>query len=128
MALNQENITNHDCYVLEVDGVIQVITDLPFVMWFAVDPATHGKGYGRKLLNWVEQTIIRDQAGAPAVTLATAEKYPYLLSMYERWGYERIHAFDHGTGDGTMHLLRKVVNPEPGRFDGYTGRSLHSEW
>lgn len=124
VALIQENIKNNDCYVLEVDSVIQAtvshlknralnfITDLPFVMWFAVDPAAQGKGYGKKLLNWVEQTIIRDKVGAPAVTLATAEKHPYLLSMYERWGYERIHAFDHGTGDGTMHLLRKVVNPE----------------
>ncbi|KTS84347.1 GNAT family acetyltransferase, partial [Paenibacillus jamilae] len=41
----------NDCYVLEIDGVIQAtvthlryktldfITDLPFVIWFAVDPA-----------------------------------------------------------------------------------------
>ncbi|MNW37293.1 hypothetical protein D3C74_143330 [compost metagenome] len=42
--------------------------------------------------------------------------------MYERWEYERIYAFDHGTGDGTMHLLRKVVNPE--LFDTYIRERL----
>ena len=48
VALILENIQNNDCYVLEVDGVMQAtvshlknralnfITDLPFVMWFAV--------------------------------------------------------------------------------------------
>jgi len=31
--------------------------------------------------------------------------------MYERRGYERFIAFDPGNGDGTMHLLRKILNP-----------------
>nr|WP_238791176.1 GNAT family N-acetyltransferase [Paenibacillus sp. EKM202P] len=30
-------------------------------MWFVVDPAAQGQGYGRKLLNWVEHTIICDR-------------------------------------------------------------------
>ncbi|AJY77004.1 GNAT family N-acetyltransferase [Paenibacillus beijingensis] len=123
LALIQENITTNECYLLEVDGEIKAtitlsksddikwVTDLPFVKWFAVDPAFQGKGVGGKLLNWIEETIIRDKLGAPAVTLATAEKHPWLLPMYERRGYERIRAFDKGNGDGTMHLLRKIVNP-----------------
>ncbi|ADO56619.1 MULTISPECIES: hypothetical protein [Paenibacillus] len=51
VALIRQNIKHNDCYVLEIDGVIQAtvthlryktldfITDLPFVIWFAVDPA-----------------------------------------------------------------------------------------
>jgi hypothetical protein len=46
------------------------------------------------------------------ITLATAEKHPWLLAMYERKGYARIESVDRNNGDGTMHLLRKVVNPE----------------
>ncbi|WP_322906120.1 GNAT family N-acetyltransferase [Paenibacillus campi] len=121
------NIIANKCYVLEHNGqIVATVTladpqrlkllaeqmDLPFVMWFAVDPERQGSGWGRKLLHWVEQEIINKELGAPAVTLATAEKHPWLLPMYERWGYERLLAFDAGKGDGVMHLLRKIVNPE----------------
>ncbi|GMK45159.1 GNAT family N-acetyltransferase [Paenibacillus glycanilyticus] len=120
----RDNITQNECYVLEADGVIvatitlsrndevKAITDLPFIKWFAVHPGEQGKGYGDKLLTWVENTIIRDKEGAAAVTLGTAEKHPWLLPMYQRRGYESIRSFDSGNGDGTMHLLRKIVNPE----------------
>ncbi|MFM9277429.1 GNAT family N-acetyltransferase [Paenibacillus jiagnxiensis] len=120
----QENISQNECYVLEADGTIVAtitlskgddvkhITDLPFIKWFAVDPAEQGKGYGGRLLDWVEKHIIRDKLGAPAVTLGTAEKHPWLLPMYERRGYKSIYSFDPGNGDGVGHLLRKIVNPE----------------
>ncbi len=128
----RDNIIANKCYVLERDSeIVATVTlanperlkllaeqmDLPFVMWFAVDPEVQGSGWGRKLLNWVEQEVIDKELGAPAVTLATAEKHPWLLPMYERWGYERLLAFDKGTGDGVMHLLRKRVNEE--RFARY---------
>lgn len=120
----KDNITQNECYVLEVDGQIAAtitlsksdevkgLTHLPFIKWFAVDPDLQYKGYGSKLLNYVENTIIRDKEGEPAVTLGTSEKHPWLLPMYERRGYESIHSFDAGQGEGAMHLLRKVVNPE----------------
>jgi GNAT superfamily N-acetyltransferase len=124
LALIQDNIKNNECYVLEVDGIIaatitlskgeevKAVTDFPFVRWFAVDPAYQGAGLGDKLLTWVEQSIIRDKVGAAAVTLATAEKHPWLLPMYERRNYESIQVFDFNNGDGPMHLLRKVVSLE----------------
>ncbi|MFB5265719.1 GNAT family N-acetyltransferase [Paenibacillus enshidis] len=120
----QENITQNECYVLEADGTIVAtitlskgddvkhITDLPFIKWFAVDTAEQGKGYGGRLLDWVESRIIRDKLGASAVTLGTAEKHPWLLPMYERRGYKSIYSFDPGNGDGVGHLLRKIVNLE----------------
>lgn len=123
LEIVQDNIDKNECFVLEVNGEIAATltlskeklirwnTDLPFVKWFAVDPKYQGNGMGTKLLEWVEQAIIRDKLKAPALTLATAEKHPWLLSMYERKGYERIESVDRGTGDGTMYLLRKIVNP-----------------
>lgn len=123
LALIQDNILSNECYVLELNGEIaatvtlskgdevKAVTEFPFIKWFAVDPAYQGVGLGHKLLNWVEQSIIKDKLGAAAVTLATAEKHPWLLPMYERRGYERLHVFDFDNGDGPMHLLRKIVNP-----------------
>ncbi|KAE9133854.1 hypothetical protein PF010_g2657 [Phytophthora fragariae] len=124
LSLIEDNIENNECYVLETDGEIRAtvtlsksgeirsITDLPFIKWFAADPAYQGQGLGAKLLGWVEETVIGERLGAPAVTLATAEKHPWLLSMYERRGYERFFAFETDNGDGTMHLLLKVIHPE----------------
>lgn len=122
LALIQANIRDSDCYVLEADGEIratvthskgnelQGLIDLPFLKWFAVDPSAQGRGFGGRLLDWVERKVA-EQEGKPGVTLATAEKHPWLLPMYERRGYERFYAFDPGNGDGVMHLLRKTVSP-----------------
>ena len=126
VAQVRSHIEENDCYVLEIDGLIvatithsrkhevRPFTDLPFLKWFAVHPDWQGKGIGGRLLDYVERDIILGRHGAPAVTLATAEKHPWLLPMYERRGYERYIAFDPGNGDGTMHLLRKIL--DPGKF------------
>jgi len=124
VALVRDNIAENDCYVIEADGIIagtitlsrkgeaRQFTDLPFLKWFAVHPDYQGFGIGGRLLDYVEREIVLGRHGAPAVTLATAEKHPWLLPMYERRGYERYIAFDPGNGDGTMHLLRKILDPE----------------
>ncbi|MBO7745849.1 GNAT family N-acetyltransferase [Paenibacillus sp. MWE-103] len=124
VALIRANVRASDCYVLEEDGdIVATVThskagelkglsELPFLKWFAVDPARQGQGYGGRLLDWTERKAAESE-NAPAVLLATAEKHPWLLPMYERRGYERFHAFDPGNGDGMMHLLRKPV--EAGR-------------
>lgn len=88
LALIQDNIATNECYVLEIDGNVEAtitlsksgevkaVTDLPFVKWFAVNPERSGKGYGGKLLDWVEEHIIHGKLGASAVTLATARSIP----------------------------------------------------
>jgi GNAT superfamily N-acetyltransferase len=123
LKLIQDNIEANECYVLEVDGVIAVtvtlnkgplpapFSDFPFLKWFAAAPEFQGAGLGGKLLDWVEKRVVRDRLQATSVTLATAEKHPWLLPMYERRGYKRLHAFDPGNGDGMMHLLRKELHP-----------------
>ncbi|OPA73997.1 GNAT family N-acetyltransferase [Paenibacillus selenitireducens] len=128
LSLVHETISNHECYVLERDGkiiatvtvskpiaMLKDITDFPFIMKFAVEPAYKGQGIGTLLLNWVEDTIVRDTWEAPAVTLGTAVRHPWLVPMYERRGYERIHEVE-TEDDGTMVLLRKILHPE--RFQG----------
>jgi len=116
-----QNIEANECYVLEANGIVvatvtystsgeaKAITDLPFIKWFAVDPQYSNKGYGGRLLDWVEREIILGTHGHGEVTLATAKKHPWLVEMYERRGYERILEIDAKNGDGIMYLFRKNI-------------------
>lgn len=125
LALIKDNIAKNECYVLEIDGSVEAtitlsrgeeikaLTELPFVKWFAVNPDARGKRYGGKLLDWVEENVILGKLGAAAVTLATAEKHPWLVPMYERRGYERILELDPQNGDGIMYLMRKKLIGQP---------------
>ncbi|PTM56561.1 GNAT family N-acetyltransferase [Desmospora activa] len=124
IALVQQNIHNNVCYVMEENGrIIATVSirmpwgpqpgplGLPHIWWFAVDPTLGGKGIGSKLLSWVETTVIRDEWKAPAVTLGTADKHPWLIRMYERRGYERVGEKDLGKGHITIYL-RKVLRSD----------------
>lgn len=122
--LLKENVTGNATYVLEKDGaIIATITIIfpwareetpsryPFVWWFAVHPDYKNQGVGSKLLNYVEETILRDTLKAPAVTLGTSgRKHPWLADMYKRRGYEVYYERERN-GDLSV-MLRKVLIPE----------------
>ncbi|MBA4535944.1 GNAT family N-acetyltransferase [Bacillus aquiflavi] len=121
--LVQQNIDKNACYLLEVDGeLVATITiqfpwgdnsvklDIPYIWWFAVDPGWGKQGFGSKLLAWTE-LYIRDNLKAPAVSLATSDRHPWLVAMYERKGYERAFEKDFGK-DGKVVYLKKVLRPK----------------
>ncbi|MEK8128748.1 GNAT family N-acetyltransferase [Paenibacillus filicis] len=112
-----DNIIQQSCYVLVQDGTILAtlslrsnseVTPHPFLYWFAVDPAWGGKGIGSLLLTYVEETVVRDELKASAVTLATSRKHPWLLPMYERRGYERFFERALGTDDQLIFLTKPL--------------------
>lgn len=124
LTLVQRNIQNNACYVMEEDGQILATVSIrmpwglqpgplgyPHIWWFAVEPSLGKKGVGSVLLQWVEETVIRDTLKSPAVTLGTADKHPWLCEMYERKGYERVGEKDLGKGHTTI-FLRKVLRPD----------------
>ncbi|MGE8079441.1 GNAT family N-acetyltransferase [Peribacillus loiseleuriae] len=120
IELVKKNITDFSCYVLEKDGIIIAtvtvrtfaeVSDLTCVWWFAVDPDYKGFGYGKKILDWVEEVVIRDQLNQPAVGLGTSPKHPWLVSMYERRGYEQIFETNHGDGQIGV-FMKKSLLPE----------------
>lgn len=129
VELVTRNVTFNDCYLLEIDGSIAATLtvnqseeikqkmDHPFLWWFAVDPSFKGQGIGAKLMTWVEESIVRDTMKAAAVELATAERHPWLVPMYERRGYERYHEIDNGNGDGLIVFMRKILDAD--RFSAY---------
>jgi GNAT superfamily N-acetyltransferase len=121
LGLVINNIQRNATYVLEQDrSIIATVTvrypwadpnhfsPYPFIWWFAVDPAYKQKGIGSTLLTWVEEKVLRDQVKAPAVYLATAERHPWLVSIYERRGY-KIFDEKENNGDKIVYL-RKILN------------------
>ncbi|MEW9701354.1 GNAT family N-acetyltransferase [Paenibacillus sp. SI8] len=115
-----ENIVHNACYILEINGSIaatlslkslEELTDLPFLYWFAVQPAYKNQGIGNLLITYVEEVVIRDTLLATGVVLATSVKHPWLLAMYERKGYERFHQRALGDDD-TLVYLKKALIPQ----------------
>ena len=118
------NIKNNMCYVLEEEGKLLATCSLrmpwglqpgpygfPHLYWFAVDPSLAKQGVGKHLLEWIENTIVRDTLKSPAVSLGTADKHPWLIGMYEKHGYERVGLADLGRGHITIYM-RKILLPE----------------
>ncbi|WP_068775858.1 GNAT family N-acetyltransferase [Paenibacillus sp. FJAT-26967] len=113
----RENITENNCYVLEIDGQISAtislkylkdVTAYPFLYWFAVSPKLQARGIGNRLLHYVEQTVVRDTLLASAVTLATSRKHPWLLSYYERKGYYPFLEKELGQDDKLVFLTKPL--------------------
>ncbi|UHH07546.1 sulfur-containing aminoacid acetyltransferase SnaB [Bacillus subtilis] len=116
-----KNIRENACYVMEEDGrIIATITlrmpwgkqpgpyGVPHIWWFAVDPDTGKKGIGTKLLQWLEETILRDTLKVPFVSLGTADKHPWLIEMYERKGYVHSGEQDLGKGHITVYMKKQL--------------------
>jgi uncharacterized N-acetyltransferase len=84
-------------------------SSLHFIHWFAVDPDFKGQGYGREIISWAEETLLKDTLKAPGVYLATATKHPWLSDLYLRRGY---HPFYHRTnqlGEALVFLKKELT-------------------
>ncbi|WP_020619387.1 GNAT family N-acetyltransferase [Paenibacillus daejeonensis] len=124
LALVEKNLTNNMCFVMEEEGrIVSTISvrmpwgpqagpyGLPHLWWFASDPDAGRKGIGREMITWCEETMLRDTLKAPAVSLGTADKHPWLIEMYERRGYEVQGSKDLGRGHLTI-FMKKILIPE----------------
>ncbi|WP_263009907.1 GNAT family N-acetyltransferase [Staphylococcus americanisciuri] len=121
----EDNIRENACYVLEIDGQIVStlsirfpwesevpISKYPFIWWLATDPDYNKKGYGSKMMRYVEEDILRDTLKAPAVVLGTsARKMGWLADVYARRGYETFFEMEDETGDKGIMMV-KVLIPE----------------
>lgn len=111
------NSEENACYVLERDGRILATLSLkymeevsvyPFLFLLAVHPAEQSRGIGSRLLQYVEEEIVRDTLLSPASTLATSRKHPWLLPFYERKGYQPFYERDLGTDDKLVFLIKNL--------------------
>ncbi len=119
----RKHLQGNLCYILEDDGEIISSCSLrmpwgpnpgpdvfPHLGWVSTHPDYKHRGFGSRMLDWVEQEILIKQLKSPAVTLGTAEEHPWLIEMYEKRGYvaykkRRLHE-DHVTV-----YMKKVLRP-----------------
>ncbi|KAL1854155.1 hypothetical protein Plec18170_004919 [Paecilomyces lecythidis] len=89
------HISNHYAHVIIQDGVVQgFIVLIPeneamLLDNVAVAPAAHGKGLGRRLLNFAEQTARK--SGYGSIKLYTNEAMTENIALYSRLGYLETH-------------------------------------
>lgn len=60
---------------------------VPHIGWVVTHPDFQGKGLAKKVLSKLEQEVLIRELHTPSVTLGTAKEHPWLVSMYESFGY-----------------------------------------
>ena len=58
--------------------------------WIAVDPAEQGKGFGQRLLKYVEQDVVKRGGRMLLIETSSHETYGATIRFYERSGYELV--------------------------------------
>ncbi|RPE02827.1 GNAT family N-acetyltransferase [Candidatus Pantoea deserta] len=82
-------------------------SQLPFIHWFAVDPDFKGQGYGREIISWAEDRLLKETLKAPGVYLATAVKHPWLSELYQRRGYQPFYHRTNPLGEALVFLKKE---------------------
>ncbi|MEC5321036.1 GNAT family N-acetyltransferase [Brenneria populi subsp. brevivirga] len=84
---------------------------LPHIGWLGAHPDFRGQNKGKRILDWVERHILREQLRAPAVSLGTAINHPWLKTMYLKRGFIPQHEEDLGKGHITL-FMKKILDEE----------------
>lgn len=82
---------------------------LPHIGWFGAHPRFRGHQRGRQIYDWVETHIVRDVLRAPALSLGTAIHHPWLIDVYQQWGFTAQHEADLGKGHITL-FMKKILD------------------
>lgn len=80
---------------------------LPHLGWVSTRPEEKKKGYSKKLFYWIEEQILKEELKVPAVTLGTATEHPWLIQMYESWGFHVVDRKRLGHNHHETTFLRK---------------------
>lgn len=120
----RRHIRRHGVYALEKDGVMVSSFSirypwgpepgpygLPHLGWFATHPDYKGQGFGRQMMQWLEETVLIGQLKAPAVSLGTAQSHPWLIDMYKHYGFNEVGQANLGKGHLTIYM-EKVLDQD----------------
>ena len=58
--------------------------------WIAVDPAAQGKGFGRRLTEYVEGDVVRRGGRMLLIETSSQEAYGTTIRFYRKAGYKRV--------------------------------------
>lgn len=78
--------------------------------WIVVDPASQGKGLGRRLLDFVEKDVVRRGGRMLLIETSSQQTYNATIRFYQRSGYElaaRIKNF-YRIGDDKLVFSREL--------------------
>jgi ribosomal protein S18 acetylase RimI-like enzyme len=79
------------------------------IYWIAVTPALHGRGFGRRLLSFAENEIIRLGGGLIIIETSSTPRYSRTRDFYGKNGYlieARIRDFYHPGDDRLIYVKR----------------------
>lgn len=65
---------------------------LPHLGWVSTRPEEKHKGYAEKLFRILEEQVFKEELKLPALSLGTAAEHPWLVEMYESWGFEVVES------------------------------------
>jgi len=82
-AGRQPPVQGYVCYGLTplTDGVYDLY-------WIVVDPASQGKGFGHRLLDFVEKDVVRRGGRMLLIETSSQQTYDATIRFYQRSGYE----------------------------------------
>jgi ribosomal protein S18 acetylase RimI-like enzyme len=76
-------VRGYACY-----GPVPLTENAYDLYWIVVDPASQGAGFGRRLLQYVEQDVRSRGGGMILIETSSQESYGATIRFYERSGYD----------------------------------------
>jgi ribosomal protein S18 acetylase RimI-like enzyme len=79
--------------------------------WIVIDPAVHGKGFGRHLIEYVEEDIMKCRGRMLLIETSSQESYGATIRFYKKAGYKlvaRIKNF-YRIGDDKLVFLKELT-------------------
>jgi len=58
--------------------------------WIAIDPAVQGKGFGRRLIEYVEEDIVKCRGRMVLIETSSQESYGDTIHFYKKAGYKLV--------------------------------------
>ena len=79
--------------------------------WIVTDPAVQGKGFGRRLLEYVEKDIVKRGGRMLLIETSSQESYGTTIRFYKRNGYERVARIKdfYRIGDDKLVFLKELT-------------------
>ncbi len=80
--------------------------------WIAIDPALQGKGYGRRLMEYVEGDVAKRGGRMLLIETSSQEAYGATLRFYRKAGYKRVARIKnfYRIGDDKLVFSKELSN------------------
>ncbi len=79
--------------------------------WIAVDPAAQGKGFGRRLTEYVEGDVVKRGGRMILIETSSQEAYGATIRFYRKAGYKRVARIKnfYRVGDDKLVFAKELV-------------------